>query len=250
MEKRKVWKFILEKYTFAHLTKKLIMKKIIPAILLVASVASLQAQDQEAMELQKKIFKQATSFNDLVVARVALHNMLAMDPSNNDLLDSLAVFYLEYGQYASAALAANEAKARNPDNVLALEIAALSFENLHIKDRALSEYESLFLKNNNSFTLYKIAFLQYDLERYNESNTSADILLRRTEVEEQTVSFQKNDKTQQQVPLKAALYNLKGIIAGKQEDKEKAREFFNKALETAPDFELAKLNLEDVDKEE
>ena len=204
------------------------------------------AQNAEAMKRQRFIFENATTFNDPVVARTALYNMMAMNPTNNDLLDSLAVFYFEYGQYASAAIVAKEAQKRNPDNILAYEIAAISFESLKIKDRALTEYESLFLKNNNTFTLYKIAFLQYDLQRYNEANTSADILLRRKEVSEQTIAFQKADETQQEVPLSAALYNLKGIIAVQQEKPDQAAEMFNKALEVAPEFELAQLNLKDV----
>ncbi|MEM8896033.1 MAG: tetratricopeptide repeat protein [Bacteroidota bacterium] len=205
-----------------------------------------KAQDAEAMKQQRFIFENATLYNDPVVARTALYNMLALDPTNNDLLDSLAVFYFEYGQYASAAIVAKEAQNRNPENILALEIAAISFESLNIKDRALTEYESLFLKNNNTFTLYKIAFLQYDLERFNESNTSADILLRRKEVNEATVAFQRSDETQQSVPMSAAVYNLKGIIAVQQDKKDQAAEYFNKALEIVPDFELVQNNLKDV----
>ncbi len=207
------------------------------------------AQNEEAMKQQKFIFENATLYNDPVVARTALYNMLAMDPTNNNLLDSLAVFYFEYGQYASAAIVAQEAQKRNPENILALEIAAISFESLNIKDRALTEYESLFLKNNNTFTLYKIAFLQYDLERFNESNTSADILLRRKEASESTIAFQKSDETQQQVPLSAAIYNLKGIIAVQLDKKDQAVEHFNKALEIAPDFELVQANLQDINKD-
>lgn len=222
------------------------MRVLIVLFVLLGAMNEVVAQDAEAMKRQRFIFENATTFNDPVVARTALYNMMAMDPSNNDLVDSLAVFYFEYGQYASAAIVAKEAQKRNPENILAYEIAAISFESLKIKDRALTEYESLFLKNNNTFTLYKIAFLQYDLERYNESNTSADILLRRKELADETISFQKSDETQQQVPLPAALYNLKGIIAVQQNKTDEATQMFNKALELAPDFELAQANLKGV----
>lgn len=222
------------------------MRVLIVLFVLLGTMNEVFAQDAEAMKRQRFIFENATKFNDPVVARTALYNMLAMNPNNNDILDSLAVYYFEYGQYASAAIVSKEAQKRNPDNILAYEIAAISFESLQIKDRALTEYESLFLKNNNTFTLYKIAFLQYDLERFNEANTSADILLRRKEVGEQTIAFQKTDETQQEVPLSAALYNLKGIIAVQLDKPDEAEEMFNKALEVAPEFELAQINLKDV----
>ncbi len=222
------------------------MRLLIVLFVLLGAMNEVVGQDAEALKRQRFIFETASRFNDPVVARTALYNMMAMNPSNNDLLDSLAVFYFEYGQYASAAIAAKEAQKRNPENILAYEIAAISFESLKIKDRALTEYESLFLKNNNTFTLYKIAFLQYDLERYNESNTSADILLRRKEAAEQTIAFQRSDESQQEIPLTAALYNLKGIIAVQQSKPDEAKEMFNKALEVAPDFELAQTNLKNA----
>ncbi|MEQ9300048.1 MAG: hypothetical protein RIF33_15860 [Cyclobacteriaceae bacterium] len=222
------------------------MRVLVVLFVLLGAMNEVVAQDAEAMKRQRFIFENARVYNDPVVARTALYNMMAMNPSNNDLLDSLAVFYFEYGQYASAAIVAKEAQKRNPDNILAYEVAAISFESLKIKDRALTEYESLFLKNNNTFTLYKIAFLQYDLERYNESNTSADILLRRSELDDQTVAFQRSDESQQEIPLRAALYNLKGIIAVQQSKPDEAKEMFNKALEISPDFELVQANLKDV----
>lgn len=218
------------------------MKRLIFGLIAIVALGSAQAQDADFMKRQKMIFEKATYYNDPVVARMALYNMISMNPSNDNLLDSLAVFYFDYGQYASAAIVSKELQTRNPDNILAYELAAASFESLNIKDRALDEYESLFLKNNNSFTLYKIAFLQFELERYNESLTSADILLRRKEAEEQKILFNKTDKTQQEVPMKAALFNLKGIIYKEQGETDKADDFFDQAIEVAPDFELAQLN--------
>ena len=218
------------------------MKRLILGLIAIVALGSAKAQDADFMKRQKMIFEKATYYNDPVVARMALYNMISMNPSNDNLLDSLAVFYFDYGQYASAAIVSKELQTRNPDNILAYELAAASFESLNIKDRALDEYESLFLKNNNSFTLYKIAFLQFELERYNESLTSADILLRRKEAEEQKILFNKTDKTQQEVPMKAALFNLKGIIYKEQGETDKAADFFDQAIEAAPDFELAQLN--------
>lgn len=206
------------------------------------------AQKSAEFKRQQFIFEKASLYNDPTVATVALYNMLSLEPNNLELLDSLSIFYLNYDNFTSALIIAKEASSRNPNNELALEIAGLCFENLRMKDRAIAEYESLFLKNNNVFTLYKIALLQYDLERFNECITSTDILLKRKETEVEKVVFTKNDenKTEIEIGIRAAIHNLKGMSALKLKQPEQAKENFRKALEIAPEFDLAKQNLAEV----
>jgi lipoprotein NlpI len=46
-----------------------------------------------------------------------------------------------------------------------------------------------------------------------------------------------------QVPFKAVVYNLQGLIARAQGNEESAKKYFNSALELAPDYALVKENL-------
>lgn len=197
------------------------------------------------VDIQKNaaIYELAMQFNDPPVARMALYNLLFYSNNQSAVLDSLAMMYYNLNQMPSVALVTKENLKINPDNQVALELGAIALNQLGAKDQALDNYEKLFLKNNNSQTLYQIAFMQYELKRFTESATSADILLKRTDIDELKMSFAKLDKTQQEISMRAALLNLKGLLAQQRGDIQKAKELFLEALNVAPGFELAQVNL-------
>ena len=93
-----------------------------------------------------------------------------------------------------------------------------------------------------------MAFLQYNTKKFREATTSADLLLNRPDVVEQKVVFSKSDQTQQEVSMKSAVLNLKGLIAKSQGNSQQAKEFFLEALNETPGFEMAQINLRDADK--
>lgn len=202
------------------------------------------AQESEAYKTQVAVYQNALKFNDVSVAKNALYNMMALAPSNASLLDSLAYLYFDYQQFASSLLVSREILAKNPNNLPALEISAVSYENLGIYQQALSAYESLYLKLESPYTLYKIAMLQFDLKRHNESKTSIDILLKNTEVDSLNVVINEQNNQQKQIPMKAALLAIQGLNNIELDNKEAAKQNFQEALKLAPDYTMAKENLE------
>lgn len=226
------------------------MKTIIkPIFLLAFGLISIQAigqgnvKESEAYKQQKQIYQTATKYNDQNVAKNALYKLIVIDPSDASLLDSLAYFYFDAQQFPSAILVSKDILARNPNHLAALEISAIAFERLGIKDQALSNYETLYLKSNNVGTLYKIAYLQYELKRYSESATSADILLKAEVEEDMNIIYNTAAETQQEIPIKASIYNLKGLIELENGNKTEAKTQFENALKLAPEFELAQENI-------
>ncbi|MTI22572.1 tetratricopeptide repeat protein [Fulvivirga sp. RKSG066] len=235
---------------------------LVTALVLVAFLTS--AQDKEVGQLQSKEkqptarqifsshyafkYQAALRYNDYRVAKDALYSLLVENPQNDSILYSLSALYFQMQQYASAALTSNDLVTRNENHIGGLEVNANSLEQLGAKDKALDKYESLYLLTDEVQVLYKIAFLQYELGRYAESMTNADILLGKKELEEMSAVFQTTSSEQKEYPIKVALYNLKGLVYQEQGDKAKAKEFYNKALEIAPDFAMAKENLASVDK--
>lgn len=205
---------------------------------------TLTGKDSEAYKRQLSVYQNALKFNDVSVAKNALYNLWALDPTDNSLLDSLAYLYYDYQQYASSLLVTRELLAKNPNNLPALEINAISFENLGLYDQALTAYESLYLKHQNPYTLYKIGLLQFDLKRHRESKTSLDILLKNTAVDSLNVVVAEKDNQQKQIPMRAALLNFQGLNNIELGNKEAAKEDFEKALELVPDYSMAKENLE------
>lgn len=218
---------------------------------------SLQAQEEKSVpldsmpfDLQKQAFIYTTAlrYNDPVIARMALYNLLAYNPTNTAVLDSLALSYIDARQYPSAVLASADALRINPEDQLATEIAAVSFESLGLKDRAISYYETMYLSNNDINILYKIAFIQFDLKRFNESLASADIIIGDASAVKEQIIFQKNERENQEVSMVAAAYRLKAMIYEAQGNVDQAREQYNKALELAPDFAVAKIQLDELNK--
>jgi tetratricopeptide (TPR) repeat protein len=156
----------------------------------------------------------------------------------------LAYFYYENQKYASAVLVSQQLLARNPKNTVALEMSAVGYEVMGVPDRSLQNYESLYLLTNNISTLYKMAFLQYDLKRYTESLASIDVLLASKEIDTLKVVFNDAENKPKEYAMKVAVLNLKGLAVNEHlGDKAAAKKLFEEALAIAPDFVLAKQNL-------
>jgi tetratricopeptide (TPR) repeat protein len=185
----------------------------------------------------------AVRFNDMATAKDALYDLIVENPANDSLFLNLAVMYFDARQYASTILVSQELMTRNPKNTTAIELAAASFEGLSLFDKALTHYESLYLQTNAYPSLYKMAFLQYDLKRFNECSATSDILLSKKEADELKVSFAISETQTKEFPIKVAVLNLKGMVARESGDKINAKKYFEQALALAPDFAQAKENL-------
>jgi len=235
----------------------MIMKKDVKGLLLVMlfTMLSFSAQAQETQDVKESPmyklenikYQLGLKYGDANVARSALYSMLVMDPQNLSLLDSLAYLYYDYQRYTSCILVCMDLLKINPNHLPALEMSAISYESLGLKDKALENFESIYLKQSNIYTLYKVAALQLDLGRYLESMTNVDILLKNEEIKESKMTIN-TDQGTQEIAFTAAVYNLKGLIESNQEQKEAAKASFNQALSIEPGFALAKSNLAELDK--
>ncbi len=212
-----------------------------------------QVQPQQEAQPQQQIdpmylhyarkYSLATQWNDYDVAKSALYDMIIENPGNDSLLFTLAYYYYENQQYAPSLLINQELLARQPKNLNYLEMAAVSAEALGVKDKALQNYESLYLLSNNINTLYKIGFLQYDMKRYNEAMTNVDILLSKPEVTTAKVYYNDGAGKQKEYSMRVPVLTLKGLILIEKADKVGAKKALDEALKIAPDFALAKESL-------
>ena len=128
-------------------------------------------------DIQKSIYEKAKSYNDPNVAITALYNMVALQPDNLLLKDSLMREYLSLSQWAPTYMISREIMALQPNNNFALEVSCVALQNLGLKQEALNEYESLYLRTDRVDVLYTISFLQFELKNLNESLTNLNILL-------------------------------------------------------------------------
>lgn len=233
------------------------MKNFVFALLVCGSAINISAQSLEMApgdsipwELRKQsfIYNTAIQFSDPLIARVALYNLLAENPGNVALYDSLAISYLQYNQNASAALVAQQALRINPNDMFAVEIAAASLDQLGAKDRALNHYEKLYLNNQDINTLYKISFLQFELQRYAESSTSLDIIIGDPSSKEINIVFPTTDRVGQDVALDVAAYRVKAMIEEAKGNKELAQEKYLEVLKMQPGFQVVQQQLRELSK--
>lgn len=187
-------------------------------------------------------YQAALRYSDLQIAKIKLYDLMVRNPEDLRYMEALGSLYFEAGQNASAALVAMDLLKINDKNTGALEIAAYALELLGAFDRALPYYESLHLLTGDNFSLYKSAYLQYSLKRYAEALNSLTMLIKNTKVDEK-IGFSISDTETQQVDMKAAALNLRGLVYLDQNSKTEAKASFNEALAIDPNFTQAKENL-------
>jgi len=233
------------------------MKKLVVVVFVSVAAYTLNAQSQEVLpgdsipwELRKQsfIYNTANAFNDPIVARMALYNLLAENPGNVALYDSLALSYFQYNQNASAALAAKQALLINPNDMFAAEIAATGLEKIGVKDQALGYYEKMYLSNQDINTLYKVAFLQYELERFTEAATSLDIIIENPKAKEFSIVFPTTDRQGQEVPLDVSAHRVKAMIEESKGNIEVAKAKYLEVLEMFPGLQVVQQQLRDLTK--
>lgn len=188
-------------------------------------------------------YRMAMQYSDYQEAKSALYNLVLLEPNNDSLRYNLAYIYFDNNQYPSTILACKDILAINPSHLGALELSAISFENLGLKDKALPHYEKLYMISSNLNSLYKMAFLQFDLKKFAECGVNTDLLLEHKDLPEAKVVFTDKDQQQKEYPMRVAVLNLKGLVNMEEGNNDVAKSAFEAALAIAPDFILASENL-------
>lgn len=199
---------------------------------------------RSAYDIEEGIFREALQFNDAFVARVALFRMIALKPEATYLYDTLMYLYFSTGQFNESLTLAERIYSKDNFKMAALEVKAVSQQSLGLLKEALNDFETLNAKNKNVKYLYQIASLQYDLKRVAECSGSINQILTMEGIEKETVPFFAQDRSRQEIPIKAAALNMRGVLAGELGENEVAIKAYEEAVKLAPDFALAKNNLE------
>lgn len=191
------------------------------------------------------LYQKAQRYNDAGLSKQALLEMSILNPRDTAVLRNLAELYFGNRQYVSSALVAQDINAIYPTSIIGLEIQALSYENLRLYDKAVENYEKIWLQTEDIYILFQISYLQYTLQRFEESKNNLKILETKIGAEDM-VQLNTSDGNSQEVKMMAAIENVRGLIALEQGNNDEARGHFNKALELSPDFESPKISLDGI----
>ena len=195
-----------------------------------------------------KVYHIALSFSDYDAAKNAMFSLIAKNPTRVDYLDSLARIYFSMNAYPQALAAADFVLKNQPENMQMLELTAICQNAMKNEKEALASYEKLYAKTKTIYHLYQVAVLQYSLQRYGECAKSTDAIIADKNASTEKIQIAIDEQNSQNVPLLAAAYNLKGVLSKELKENDKAKADFSEALKVYPDFQLAKNNLELMNK--
>jgi len=216
------------------------------SLLITAFISISVPANAQSLEQYKNIYHASLKYNDLTTATTAVYGILMVAPDQTNWKDTLAYLYYNDSKFVQALLVGTEILEKNDTMQNIQEIVAISQQNLGLVKESLESYEKLFKMSKSIFHLYKIATLQYALKRYGECGASIQQILDAKD-NTQEITITDNNRKQQNVPIKAAILNLSGVIALEVNKPDVAKKDFEEAIKAFPDFELAKANLANVD---
>ena len=192
------------------------------------------------------LFKHARSTGDLTTAAVALNEMLLNDTTYSDWYDTLAVLYYNIGNYQPATWYADKVLEKKPKDLRMLELSAMSEQQLGRPEKVLKAYRDLFNVTNDFQYLYQSAAVEFSMGNVDNCKLLVDSILRSPSIDKDSIEIQIESDYSQQVPLRAAVYNLQAFLKARDGNMMGAKNDFERALRIYPDFILAKRNLQDL----
>jgi tetratricopeptide (TPR) repeat protein len=207
-----------------------------------ANVDSAAMAQKQTESLQ--VYHRAISYNDMSTAASALVGFLNAGGSKV-YQDSLAIVYYNMSNLNGAYKLANELYTADNKNATALTLLAdISGRGGETKI-SLEWYEKLVVLSPSAYNYYQLASKQFLLERKLECHQSLQkVIADSVEALKQPVSMEVSNGYFEQVPTLAAAYNMMGVLSFNDKKKDEAEAFYNKAIAVAPNFAIAKQNLE------
>lgn len=186
------------------------------------------------------IYKNALLLGDLETATYALHGIIAANPNGAQYTDTLAVVYLKRGFYPQAQQLIKPLYNITANNTRA-EILAICAGQLGQPTEAINLYKNLYLTTKNNNFGFELLKLEYGIKRLTEAQLTAKTLLEALpDSDKTTLRVPKQDnKTAQEITLKAGVHYLLGSIYFDLNDKAAAQTQFELAVALNKDYELA-----------
>ncbi len=205
-----------------------------------------KSKSQSKPELEQVIYDQAIKYGDVGVVINNLYILIAKHPETNSYKDSLARIYFQVGSYNQCLRVCDELIKINPSDTTVLRMMAMSHQNIGRFVEAIADYEKVIQLTGNVYDTYQKAALEFRIKRLQESKLSTEAVIKGATDKDRIVLYI-DQENKQEVPLKAAAFNLYGMIAKEFNDTASARFLFNEAIKMEPEFYFANANLKALD---
>jgi len=217
------------------------MKKIIITICVFVSLTSCNNKSSNSIESYKKLFDKSMNSKDFPTAIVAAQLILINDSTEVLYADTLPELYAATNNIFACNDAATNALKRNPKSERYLLIKALCAEQLGNMEEQMSIYNQLYAINKKPEYLYRITAAHFGSANFQAVENNLKELDEMAKNSKDSIDFMISESEKQKVPLKAALLNMRAIMAAqKDRDMLSAKKYFEAAIREFPDFIVAK----------
>jgi len=216
------------------------MKKLVLIFFVVFGYV-LNAQSDDAMITHYEAFyKEMRLQGDVNGVIVALTHLNILSPST-ERRDTLAYVYANNNQHLQALNTVGIEK-NESDSDLSVQVKAISLKALNQPKRALEQFELLFSRNPNAYLAYEIADLKIQVGDNAGAVSDIDYGIANA-TDQMKYAFYERQQPYE-VPLKAALIHLKGLVEYNMDKNsiDQAIATIDEALQLAPNFNLASLS--------
>lgn len=224
-------------------------------VLFISSCAEKEDPKEKAIAEAKKLYEAAEKYKDISTARVALNQLLLLDPENEIYTDSLARLYIKSGNFDGGIALAEKLIKSNKASKDLKELVGVAYQQQENNDDAIDVFGDLFESTKDFRYLFQQAVILGERENKQEFDSMANVIIQLVneseEAKETLIDFPttKGD-TKQMVPLEAAIIFLQGKVALESNDIKQMRNGVNlmvKALDIFPDFNAAKYYLQQIE---
>lgn len=200
------------------------------------------------VEFEKALYAEALGRGDAITAQSTAARLVLMDPEDAVKWKFELCKLLYLGGNLDASLKLCEQLIKDPPTgTLAQlqELQATCQEGLGLKEAAKKSWTLVFEESKNPLHAVRLAGLQFEGSELQDALITIEAGLIGEGVDKLVVTVPKSEKEVQQVSARAALLNLKGLVALKKDSgaKDVAKADFEAALKASPDFEIAKRNI-------
>ncbi len=193
----------------------------------------------------RKLYDKSMAMKDIQTAITAIQFILLED-STNGLRDSLPELYGAVNNLPACMQTNEESLKRYPTNEKYKNIKVLCLQQTGDLDGQFALLKELFETTNKPQYVAQIAAIQISTGNLKDANETVNLILEKYNDSKDSLEVFIDENNKQQVPVKAAAWNMKGYIYMQQKNIEKAKDAYFKALEIYPEFVMPKRNLEAI----
>lgn len=191
----------------------------------------------------QKVYENCIQIGDEQGVVYALNVLCALNPKDTSTTNKLLEMYFKQKNYPVAEKFGKLLLENERNNVFYLDIIGQSLENQDKYGEAKISYEKLYYLTSNPYYGYLTAFCEYELFHMVECRELIDELLKSNQLDKHGLTIKLEDGSEQSVPLKAGLYNLRGLVLIDMKKYTEGIRDFEQALIESPEFTLPKNNL-------